>query len=73
MNYLNSLWQLKRPRILSITALAHRVATLVVFLRDFVLNRHSQATVLDLELDVLLFRAWELESGCYEVFLFVFV
>lgn len=71
--YLNALRERERPRELAEPALADGVALLVALGGKGGLASDGQDVVLDVELDVLLREARELERGRHEVLLLVFV
>ena len=70
---LDALGKRDRTREPAKPALPDRVALLVPVRRDGGLARDAEDVVLDVDLDVLLRQAGELERGCYEVLLLVLV
>lgn len=71
--YLDSLWKLKSPRELPVAPLAHGVSRLLVLRRHLALSRDSQASVMHVDVNVLLLHAGELEGSGDEVLLLVLV
>ena len=70
---LDALGKRDRTREPAKPALPDRVALLVPVRRDGGLARDAEDVVLDVDLDVLLRQAGELERGCHEVLLLVLV